>query len=141
MAQPTLDSSGSNPVAASHQDQGHRTEQNLQPRADATEKATPQQLMEQGLLNYNLEERSSIAIVDIWPNTITLTDEDRESLRRVSGQPLPTEGDDFADEPVSRPYNPADPLPDWAKPEAWIEEKDSEGDWHIRFSCPMTDTV
>lgn len=140
MTQPTLESSGNNSTAASHQDQGHPTNQNLPPRADATEKVTLQQLMEQGLLGYNLEERSSIAIGDVWPSTYRLTDKEREKIRQALDQPLP-EGDDFADEPVSKPYNPADPTPDWAKSEAWIEEKDSKGDWHIRFSRPVTNTV
>lgn len=49
-----------------------------------------------------------------------------ESFRLARNQPSPDE-DDFADEPLPKPYDPQTSPYDWARPEAWIKEKDSEG--------------
>ncbi|KAL3418720.1 hypothetical protein PVAG01_10436 [Phlyctema vagabunda] len=127
MTQLILESSSNNSAAASHQDQGHPTDQNPSSQTDTTEKATLQQPIERVLLDHYLEERSCNAIWDIWPSAHTFTDEEKEEFLQGSNGPLPDdEEDDFADEPVSK-YNPADPTPEWAKPEAWTDEKDSKG--------------
>lgn len=64
------------------------------------------------------------------PGDFSFTPEEREaigeSLRLSAMQPVP-EGDDFVDEHPSKPYDPNDGMYEWAKPDAWIKEKDSEG--------------
>ncbi|KAH7417382.1 hypothetical protein BKA64DRAFT_636750 [Cadophora sp. MPI-SDFR-AT-0126] len=162
MSQPPLQLSGGKSESASNQSQDNSTDQNLQPRVDASGKATAQQhAMQQGLTMPNSEDQSNeiIAIVDIWPGYhniqrklnmpnsyhytghCDITDEQREQLARGAQGPLP-DGDDFADQPI-KPYSPEDPPREWAMgPKAWVEEKDSKGRtiWRNLFLDTQQDT-
>ena len=67
-----------------------------------------------------MEQEVSIAIMH--PANRILTSSERaayeESSRLALSEPLP-DGDDFADEPLSEPYDPETSTPyDWTKPEA-----------------------
>ena len=72
----------------------------------------------------------SVAIWRPLGTTITLSPQERadyeEDMRLALRQPLP-DHDDFAHLPLPPPYDPETGLYDWAKAEAWIQEKDSEG--------------
>ena|SRR5882757_7028406 len=80
-----------------------------------------------------MEQEVVMAIVTPAHSTITISDQMRadfeKAARLAQYQPLPDDNnDDFADEPLPRPYDPKSAtVPDWAKSEVWIQEKDSEG--------------
>ena len=126
MAPTKSDQNGSNQPAPPRQDQ---TDQSPTPRPNDTEQA--EQPMEQEVV---------MAIVTPAHSAITISGRmkaDFEKAARLAPyQPLPDDNDDdFADEPLPTPYDPESAtVPDWAKPEAWIQEKDSEGNGYSRIS-------
>jgi hypothetical protein len=69
---------------------------------------------------------------------VPITDQIRAEHERVlsEDEPLPDDDvDDFADEPLPTPYDPkSSTVYDWAKPEAFIQEKDGEGNDYRRIS-------
>ncbi|CZS96995.1 uncharacterized protein RCO7_02718 [Rhynchosporium graminicola] len=84
--------------------------------------------MEQALPDSNPEMQSTecIAIGDYWPGHCDITAEEIEEFLHGAQGPLPTE-DDFADEPPPTPFNPENGIYEWARADAWVEEKDSKG--------------
>lgn len=52
---------------------------------------------------------------------------DKSWSLKALGPPPADDDDDFAHLPLE-PYDPKDPIREWAKAEAWIEEEDSDGD-------------
>jgi hypothetical protein len=126
MAPAKSDQNGSNQPAASRQDQ---TDQGPTRWANYTEQV--EQPMEQEVV---------MAIGTPARSTITISDQMRadfeKAARLAQYQPLPdNNNDDFADEPLPRPYDPKSAtVPDWAKSEVWIQGKDSEGNSYSRIS-------
>ena len=118
MAATQSDQNTSNQVAPPLQDE---TDQSPTPRVDDTEQA-----------KQPMEQEVSIAIMRPWDSTITLTAQEKanfeESARLARYQPLPDPKDaDLPDGPLTKPYDPETSTYDWAKPEAWIQDTDSEG--------------
>lgn len=77
-----------------------------------------------------IEQEVSVAIGRPAGTTITLSPQEiadyEEEMRLALRQPL-LDHDDFAHLPLPTPYDPETGPYDWAKAEAWIQEKDSEG--------------
>lgn len=77
---------------------------------------------------------------EAWDSSITLSAQEMADVQKAFDlaryEPLPDpDEDDFADEPLPKPYDPESAtVPDWAKPEAWIQEKDTEGNSNTRTS-------
>jgi hypothetical protein len=127
MAPPKSDQNGSNQPAPPRQDQ---TDQGPTTSANYTEQG--EQPMEQEVV---------MAIMRPGDSSIAISGQERaeyeERARLASYEPLPDD-DDFADEPLPKPYDPKSSTPyDWAKPEAWIQEKDSEGNGYRRASLSI----
>ncbi|KAE8442922.1 hypothetical protein EG329_002526 [Mollisiaceae sp. DMI_Dod_QoI] len=111
---PTLhDQNSNNQPALPHQDQTNQT-----PIPRAEQAAQP------------MEQEGVMAIVTPGTSTITITPQEKADFENHSRlaryQPL-LDYDDFADEPLPKPFDPESCTYDWAKPEAWIEEKDNQG--------------
>ena len=85
-----------------------------------------------------MEQEISVAIVRPWYTIVPITDQIRAEHERVLSEhePLPDDDiDDFADEPLPTPFDPkSSTVYDWAKPEAFIQEKDGEGNDYRRIS-------
>jgi hypothetical protein len=126
MAPAKSDQNGSNQPAPPRQDQ---TDQGPTPWADYAEQ--PEQPMKQEVV---------MVIVTPAHSTITISDQikaDFEKAARLAQYQLLLDDndDDFADEPLPRPYDPGSAtVPDWAKSEVWMQEKDSEGNGYSRIS-------
>ena len=133
MAPAASDQHGNNQPAPPHQDQ---TDQSPTAQVEHTEQT-----------EQPLEQEVSIAIVTPWWSTITLTAQEKADFEKASRlaryQPLPDPNeDDFADEPLPSPYDPnVDSRYEWAKPEAFIQEKDSEGNRYSRCSLSIINLV
>jgi hypothetical protein len=88
-----------------------------------------------------MEQEVSLAIVRPWNTSIPVTDQIRADFEKVFSerQPLPDDDvDDFADEPLPTPFDPeSSTVYDWAKPEAWIQEKDGEGNNYRHVSLSI----
>jgi hypothetical protein len=88
-----------------------------------------------------MEQEVVVAIMRPGDSSIAISDQERseyeERARLARYEPLPDE-DDFADEPLPKPYDPESAtVYEWAKPEAWIQEKDSEGNDYRRVSLSI----
>jgi hypothetical protein len=88
-----------------------------------------------------MEQEVSVAIVRPWNTSMPVTDQIRADFEKVLSerQPLPDDDvDAFADEPLPTPSDPeSSTVYDWAKPEAWIQEKDGEGNNYRRVSLSI----
>jgi len=127
MAPAKSDQNDSNQPAPPHQD---RTDQGPTPRVhDAEQDSQP------------IEQEVSVAIMRPWNTTIPYSEEMRADFEKVFSerQPMPDDDiDDFADEPLSTPFDPETSTPyDWARPEAWVKEKNSEGNDYRRVSLSI----
>jgi hypothetical protein len=89
-----------------------------------------------------MEQEVFMAIVRPGNSTITISDkmkgEFKKGARLSQCQPLPDDNDnDFTNEPLLRPFDPESAtVYDWAKPEAWIQEKGDKGEdyRHVNLS-------
>ena len=90
-----------------------------------------------------MEQESVIAIMRPGDSIPFLSPQEKadfeEASRLAWSQPVPNE-DDFAHLPPTKPYDPKTAtVPDWAKPEAWVEEIDGEGNGYSRLGFSLVD--
>jgi hypothetical protein len=121
MAPSKSDQNSSNQPAPPGQDQ---TDQRPTPGANYTEQ-----------VEQPVGQEVSIAIMRPWNTTALLTDKMRADFENAARQPLPDASfDDFPNEPKPPPFDPETSTYDWAKPEAFVQEKDSKGNDYKRVN-------